>query len=63
MLNVYRKDNLGNISDRRFHDVYLTILLFFICHHLFGKDYLLQKAIQDQEGRVYDKDRKGLEKE
>jgi len=62
-LNVCRKNNLGNRSDRWVHDVYPALLLFFICHHLFRKDHLLQKEIQDQKAGVYDKDSKSFKRE
>ena len=62
-LNVCRKNNVGNSSDRRFHDVHITILLFPICFYSFRKDHLLRKAIQDQKAGVYDKDSKSLKRE
>ncbi len=44
-LNVCRKNNLGDTSDRWFHHVYFIILFYFIDRYPFGKDHLLQKAI------------------
>lgn len=62
MLNVCRKDNLGSRSDRWFHHVYLAILLFLINCDPLGKDPLLQEAVEDEEGRIYDKDSESLKR-
>jgi hypothetical protein len=49
-LNVRRKNNVGNTSDRRFHDVYFNILFRLIHRNLFRKNHLLQKTMQNQTG-------------
>jgi len=44
-LNVCRENNLGNSSDRRFHNVYLTVLFSYIDRGLFGAADVLPEAV------------------
>lgn len=61
-LNVRGKNNLGNISDRWFHDVYFVVLLFSIHRHPFGESDLLQEAIENKKNRIYGENKKSVKK-
>jgi len=61
-VNVCREDDLGDHPGGWLHDVYFTLLLFFVSDHSLGKDLLLPEAIQSPEGGVHEQGEKGIKR-